>query len=248
MNNINTDSILPVPREKCVYLLITLLTFFFAWKTVVAEEKSSSPLSGDIELGINARDTDFDRDLELEQVLRLRYDPAERENIRFRTTLWAIEDLDGHEDPSSPLAGLNDSEDSAVDGRILSLYLEIDGERDDHRFRLGRQRISKSVAYNRIDGGYFEFSRKHWSFYSFLGVRASVYESRNNDLSSGGGVTWTPIQSTRVSVDLFHGDDERRRFGGGDIESTLTSVSMRHAFNARHSFFARGTWLESHLD
>lgn len=205
-------------------------------------------LSGDLELGLIAGRSERDSDVEIEQLLRLKVDPLKHERIHLRTTLWTSQDLDGRESSTSVFRGLNDTSDSWVNTRLLQLYMEVDGDKDDSRLRVGRQRITKGVAYNRIDGAYLHFDRNRWSYYGFVGARASVYESSHDDLSTGGGLSWRPLPTTRVALDFFYGDDQRRQFTPGDVEASLTSLTVRHALNAYHSLFGRATWHESDLD
>ena len=204
--------------------------------------------SGELELGLNAGRSSRDSDIELEQLLRLNVDPPKQPSVHVRSTLWTIEDLDGDESPTSPFRGLSDTSDAAINARLLRLYVELESEKDDARIRLGRQRITDGVAYNRIDGVYLSLSRSNWDYYAFLGARASIYENSHDDISTGAGVAWRLRPGTRLALDIFYGEDERRRVGSDDVESTLTSLSLRHALNAYHHLFGRATWHEDNLD
>ena len=216
-----------------------------------AQESETSWLYGDLELGLNAARAKHDSDIEIEQFLRLNIDPPKHERLHLRSTLWFTEDLDGKESPSSPFRSLNDTSDTWITSRVFSLYMEAESDQDDSKLRVGRQRITDGVAYNRIDGFYFSTRQANWNAYAFLGTRASVYENSHNDLSTGTGISWLAMPDTRIALDMFYGDDERRRFGSNnedDIQSTLTSLSVRHVLNEQHYLFGRATWHESDLD
>ncbi|MFP6583622.1 MAG: hypothetical protein VCD00_13865 [Candidatus Hydrogenedentota bacterium] len=232
---------------------VALLLLLSASRFVVAQESEPVPpetrwLSGELELGLDAIRSKSEGDLELDQVLRLRADPAKHDNLHFRSTIWTTQDLDGRESSTSAFRGLNDTSDTFVNTRVLSLYMEYEGEHDDVRLRLGRQRISGGVAYNRIDGAYFRMRHNKWEYYAFLGARASVYENSHEDISSGAGAAWRPLPRTRVALDLFYGDDDRRNYDADDVSAALTSVSVRHSLNPYHNVFGRAIWYEEDLD
>ena len=239
--------------STCIHTCIAILLHLLITLDTQAEgpETASTAhdwLSGELELGLNVGRSDRDGDIEIDQLLRLKVVPPEHDDIHLRTTLWTVEDLDGRESPTSAFRSLNDTSRSSVSTRLLSLYLEVEGDKDNSRLRLGRQRITDGVAFNRIDGAYFRASRNSWTYYAFLGARASVYENSSEDVSTGIGISWRPAPGTRAALDLFYGADERRRFGSDGIKATQTSLSLRHALNPYHNFFGRATWHEEELD
>ncbi len=204
--------------------------------------------AGELQLGLDTARSSRDSDITLDQVLRLRIDPPKHERIHIRSTLWMIEDLDGHEDPSSSLRTINNASDAAVQARLMSLYLEVDDIGGDSTLRVGRQRITDGVVYNRIDGGYFKWRDPIWEAYVFGGARASVYRDAHEDLSTGAGASLRLPTNTRVGVDYFYGNDERRGFGTGDVESSITTVSLRQALTKQHSVYGRASWFDTDLD
>lgn len=231
----------------CAILLISGLVW--------AEDTPNPPLnewvSGDLALGLYTGYAEDDRDVEMDQFLRLNVDPPKHERLHVRSTLWFSEDLEGNESPTSPFRGLNDTSDTWVTTRVLSLYMEYEDEKDDARVRVGRQRIRDGVAYNRIDGVYLSTKHGDARFYGFFGARASIYENSHEDVSTGVGGSWLVLPETRASLDIFYGDDERRRFSGmaeDDLQSTLTSLSLYHLLATQHHLFGRATWHESDLD
>lgn len=218
-----------------------------------AQEEEPSPpwreaISGELRTGLSAARSDRDSDVELDQLLRLRVDPPDHETLRFRSTVWATEDLDGRESPTSAFRGLNDADDEFVNVRLLELYGEVRSPQDDARLRFGRQRVIESTAFTRIDGAYFSRRSGPWEVFGFLGANASVYEDSRDDISTGAGFAWRPTQDTRIAADIFYGNDERRSIESEDIDSTLTSVSVRQSINMYHHLFARAVWHEEDLD
>ncbi len=204
--------------------------------------------AGELQLGLDAARSSRDGDITLDQVLRLKIDPPKHERFHIRTTLWTVEDLDGHEDPTSTLRTLNDASGSSVNARLLSLYLEVDDVGGDSTLRVGRQRITDGVVYNRIDGAYYKLRGTRWEGYIFGGARASVYEDAHEDVATGAGISVRLPTKTRVGVDFFYGADERRSIGSSDIETSITSVSLHQALTSRHSVFGRATWNETDID
>lgn len=218
-----------------------------------AQESDPEPswkewFAGELQLGLDAARSSRDGDITLDQVLRLKIDPPKHERFHIRTTLWTIEDLDGREDPTSTLRRLNDASGSSVQARLLSLYLEVDDVGGDSTLRLGRQRITDGVVYNRIDGAYYKLRGARWEGYAFGGARASVYEDAHEDLATGAGLSVRLPTKTRVGVDFFYGADERRRLGSSDLETSITSVSLYQALTSRHSIFGRATWNATDID
>lgn len=218
-----------------------------------AQESEPEPswkewFAGELQLGLDAARSSRDGDITLDQVLRLKIDPPKHERFHIRTTLWTIEDLDGREDPTSTLRRLNDASGSSVQVRLLSLYLEVDDVGGGSTLRLGRQRITDGVVYNRIDGAYYKLRRARWEGYAFGGARASVYEDAHQDLATGAGLSVRLPTKTRLGVDFFYGADERRRLGSSDLETSITSVSLYQALTSRHSIFGRATWNATDID
>lgn len=204
--------------------------------------------SGELQLGLDLGRSARDGDIELDQVLRLKVDPPEHEKFHLRATLWTLEDLDGHESRSSIFRTLNDARDTSVQTRVMSLYLQIDDLGGDSALRLGRQRITEGIVYNRLDGLFYKWRNPIWSWYGFTGARASVYTNARKDLRSGGGISVRLPTKTRVAADLFYGDDDRKRFNTGATFTTISSVSVTQLFTNTHSAYGRATWNGNHFD
>lgn len=213
-----------------------------------AEPADAKWFSGELELGLDAALTSRDGDIEMDQVLRLKMDPPKRDRLHFQMTLWTIEDLDGHEDSTSVLRSISDASDAAVQARLLSLYMEIDEIAGDSSLRIGRQRITDGSVYNRIDGARFKWHKGIWDAYVFGGVRASIYEDASGDFSTGAGAAVRLPTKTRLSFDYFYGEDIRRSFEGDDVQSSLTSFSIRQALTPRHSIYGQASWFDTRLD
>lgn len=239
-------------RRQVVVALVALCAYLGS-NSVAGQESEIEPswrdgVSGELRIGLDAARSSRDNDFSLDQVLRLNIDPPQHERIHIRSTLWTIQDLDGSEDPTSTLRSLSDASSSDVQARLLSLYLEVDDLGGDSTLRIGRQRITDGVVYNRIDGAYFKWRDSIWEAYAFGGARASVYEDAHEDFSTGAGASLRLPTNTRVGVDYFYGNDERRDFGTGDIESSITTVSVRQSLTKQHSAYGRASWFDTELD
>ena len=214
--------------------------------------KDHDMISGELELGLYTAGSDRDSEFELDQVLRLRVDPPNHERLHLRTTIWTIEDLGGEESPTSIFRSLNDTSGAFINTRVLNLYLDVEGKNQDRKslLRLGRQRITESVAYIRIDGGYYRARKNAWTYYAFLGARASLYESSHDSLTTGAGLSWRPKPGTLASLDHVYGEDVRRNVSSGDddIQASLTSFSIRHALNQNHNLYGKATFYDNDLD
>ena len=224
----------------------------------VAQEKSGW-ISGRFDMGIDARHTDYDSDVELEQYLLLDINPPKLEKLSIRGALWTIEDVDGREHPTSTLRGLNDASSGSVRARLLYFYVQAEDFWGDSTLRIGRQRILESPIFNRVDGIYFKKRTANWDGYAFAGARASVYDDVHNDHVLGGGLTYRGLPKTRVALDLFYGeerrDDEVRPglaallLGTGfprrvkrQIDDRQISLSVSHQVTPKNHLFGRYTW------
>jgi hypothetical protein len=222
-------------------------------------------IDGRLDVGIDARRTDRDSDVELEQYLSVDIKPPKYEKLSVRGALWMIEDVDGRESGTSTLRNLNDASSGSVRARLLYLYLEADDILGDSTLRIGRQRILESTIYNRIDGIYFKKRMETWDWYAFGGARASIYNDVHNDHVLGGGIGWRPLATTRIALDFFYGeehrDDEVRltplawllrapypRRVQSHIDSRQVALSVSHQIALKHHLFGRYTWHEGDSD
>jgi hypothetical protein len=215
-------------------------------------------VSGRFEAGFDAYVDDGDSDLNLDQTLRLEIDPPEHPDWRVRSSLWLHEDLDSDEHAYSALRDLNDPSSSDARARLLYLYAEHDGVWEDTTWRLGRQRILESPTFNRVDGLYVTQNRGDWSWYSFAGARASIYEDTHEDLVIGGGASYRPFSTTRLALDYYYGEENREShdavrqgsfsqlFGfpypyeiKEDLSDSAVSLSVWHAFLPNLNGFGR---------
>lgn len=232
-----------------------------AWAEDAAEETAEPAgkwYSGSFRAGLDFRSSSDDTDFDLDQVLRMTVAKPGQDKLSLHGALWLTEDLDGDESENSVLRGIDDSYDSDVRARLLSLYLESKGLWGDSTLRLGRQRILESPAYNRVDGLYFKKRLNRWEWYVFGGARASVYHDTHDDLTVGGGVAVNATAKTRLSLDAYYGEDERdgsrrgSRYLGlprwgypvvldDEVDSTLVAFTVMHQLAPRHSAYARYT-------
>lgn len=217
-------------------------------------------VSGALRVGVDYANADGESDLDSYQSLRLRLDPPKHENIHVRAMAYFHEDLDSGESRYSVLRDINDTYSSDVRARVHSLYVEFEDLWGDSSLRLGRQRITEGIAFNRIDGAYFRKNYGRWNWYLFGGLRASVYEHRFDDTTAGGGFAVQIVPTTRVAVDAYYGEESRRRGeqvrrGGlarwlglnfprrvkADVDDRQIGFSLWHDFTPNHRAFARYT-------
>ena len=151
---------------------------------------------------------DSDSDIDLDQFLRMKLTFPNHPRIRINTGLWLSADFDSDEDQNSALRDIDDAYGSDLQARPLQLNIEIDDVIGDSLLRIGRQRVSDGVAYNRIDGVYFKQFHQAFDWYVFAGARASLYEDTHNDFVGGGGVSWQASQRTRFALDAYYGEDD----------------------------------------
>lgn len=234
--------------------------------TEEAEAKTSTDwIDGRLDLGLDARRTDRDSDVELEQYLSVDIQPPKYEKLSIRGAVWTIEDVDGRESSTSILRGLNDASSGSARARLLYLYLEAEEVWGDSTLRLGRQRILESPIYNRIDGLYFKKRLSTWDWYAFGGARASVYNDVHNDHVLGGGLAWRGLPKTRIALDLFYGEENRddqvyrsplsllfnapypRRIKSY-VDSRQIVLSVSHQVTPKHHLFGRYTWHDGESD
>ncbi len=185
---------------------------------------------------------DGESDMDLEQTLSLNVQPGKSDKLRLRGLLWMQEDLDSDEAQYSALRGINDSYDSDVRARLLHLYAEVKDVWGQSTLRIGRQQILEGIAYNRIDGLYFNKRCNYWEWYAFAGVRASLYEDSSDDASLGAGVTLRPRPGTQASVDFFYGEEEYEAWEGASNQLlsglVLTPVSRKVDYETDNSAVA----------
>lgn len=144
-----------------------------------------------------------------DQYLRVQIKPEEAPHLTIRGAVWAWQDLDGKEPETSPLRGLGDTYDSAVQVRPLYLYVEGEDLWGDSTLRVGRQRIEQSIAYSLVDGAYFNKRNEKWDWYAFIGTRGTLYDDSFRDPSAGAGVSVRPTTYTKLAVDTYYSAEAR---------------------------------------
>lgn len=177
------------------------------------EEAGRDWISGSFDANVDALWSDDDTDINLNQTLRLKFDPPQTPRLHLRGLLWMHEDLDSDEPGTSTLRDINDASGSDVRARVLNLYADVDDLWGDSVLRIGRQRIEKGAVFNRIDGLSFTQRAGRWEWYIFGGARATIYDDAHNDLVLGGGVSYRPTAMTRIALDAYYGEENR---GNGD--------------------------------
>jgi len=172
--------------------------------------KDTEVVRGSFRAGIDAAKSSKSTDINLDQFLRFRITPPEYPKLHINGSLWLTEDLDGDENPRSVLRDINDQYDDSLRLRILTLNVEAEDVWGDSTLRIGRQRITESPLLNRIDGIYFQQTTGTFDWYVFAGARASLYRDTHKDQQGGAGLTWQLSTSTRLGLDFFIADEERR--------------------------------------
>ena len=232
-----------------------------------AESTGGQWVSGSFEAGFDADFADGAHDIDLHQWLRLNITPPDHPNLRIKGSLWTTEDVDGDESRSSALYDIDNTYDSDLRARLLSLYLEADDVLGGATLRLGRQRILDGPLYNRVDGLYLKWNQPNWDLYLYGGARASLYEDSHKDLVIGGGVGYRPFDTTRVAIDFFYGDDDRdsddvvrprlinRLLGFAyprevdrEIDNTLIALSVNQRIGLNTYVYAQLTLLDDAAD
>ncbi|MBI2425827.1 MAG: hypothetical protein HYV27_23585 [Candidatus Hydrogenedentes bacterium] len=233
-----------------------------------AQDAPAAPwLSGSLRLGLDFAAENGETDTVLDQILRLDIQPPQHLNFRIRTSLWLTEDVDGHEPGDSDLGGLANSYGAAVQARLLQLYAEWDDLAGEGVLRVGRQRIVDSPAYGRIDGLYFKQHFNAWEWYAFAGARASIYDDSHEDLAAGAGASVWLFPKTKVALDYYYGEDDRRssesvepsfyarflrldspRTVREEIDSRRLDFSLYQYLGDDHRFFGRYTWYDGRSD
>lgn len=229
-----------------------------------AKAPQTPRLKGSFSTQLDGVSADGASDLDLEQTLSFDVRPGNSDRLRLRGLLWMQEDLDGDESEYSSLRSINDSYDSDVRARLLSLYAEAKDIWGKSVLRVGRQQILDGVAYNRIDGIYFNRQQDSWEWYAFAGARASVYEDTHEDLAMGAGVTFRPGISTRAGFDIFYGEDRQKewvpffkpawqaihlydmRRETNQIENTMLSFNLSQDLWQNATAYGRVTWVDGH--
>jgi hypothetical protein len=218
---------------------------------------------GRFETGIEAVWDDSESDLELHQNLRVDVDPPQVPRLHIRGSLWTTEDLDGDEQDNSSLYGIDDAYDGDIRARLLDLYAEIEDVFDGATLRIGRQRILDGPLFNRIDGLHLNWNGGKWDVYAYGGVRASLYDSDENDLALGGGAAYQLTATTRLGFDAFYGRERRKDDGDDgvpwrarifqgdyprtidtDLDNHLVAVNLFQRFGENHWLSARAQFHE----
>ena len=204
--------------------------------------------SGELRAGFDGEWANSYKDVDLDQSLRLNIDPPQWERLHLRSWFWIQEDLDSSHRRGNVLNGISDSYSSDTTAHIRSLYLEVDDIWGDSTLRLGRQRITDGLAFNRIDGVYFKKRMARWDWYAFGGWRASLYDEAHDDTAFGGGASVRLTDSTRVALDFYQADEERcnrelHRRGQGIFWDLLNPrYCRRSGLSASDSVVSASVW------
>lgn len=175
------------------------------------ERKDRAWINGRFETGVDAAWDGSGNDIELYQLLRMDIAPPKTPKLKLRGSFWLTQDLDGDEHRYSTLYSIDDSYGGDVRVRTLDLYLQADDILGGAQLRLGRQRILDGPLYNRIDGLRLRWDKPRWDAYLYAGTRASLYDQDSfEDLVTGVGAGFRPTVNTRLGLDLYHAEDDRK--------------------------------------
>lgn len=174
---------------------------------VVKEDRAW--IDGRFSIDADAAWSDDASDIDLDQMLRLKISPPKHPKLRIYSSIWLHEDLDGDESHDSSLYDIDNAYDRDLRLKLSYLYLQAKDLWGKSELRVGRQRITESYLYPRIDGVFFEKNHAKWDWYLYLGARASLYENTQDEISSGLGVAWRPTAHTKLALDYAYMDEHR---------------------------------------
>lgn len=169
-------------------------------------------ISGEFDAGFDGIWSRHDRDIDLDQTLKLNLEIPGYDKLHVRSMFLLDEDFDSDNARNNPLRDLDDNHRSDVSGDVLYLHLDIDDVWGDSLLRIGRQRIPDGPSYARIDGVYFKKNMGAWDWYVFGGWQASLYDQPFGDPAVGGGVAWQVSSNTRVALDAYWLDEDREHY------------------------------------
>lgn len=224
-------------------------------------------IRGSLDAGIDAEWSDRDSDIDLYQSLRLRLTHPEHTKLSLITSLMLHEEL-GSNSRTSALNDINDAYSGDVQLRLYDLYGQYERLWGNTTVRLGRQRVSDSPWYNRIDGLHIRQYQERFDWYAYLGARASVYRDAHDDFVGGGGASYRLTDKTRAGLDLLYADEDRdgaptRRFYNpiaallrpgyprrisSQVSDTQIALSLWHDFTPNVRFFGRFTLNDGDAD
>lgn len=214
--------------RQSITLLSAVVSVLLISQIAMAEDGSENRdwVRGSFNASTDLVSADGQVDLNLDQTLRLHVDIPGHEKIHVRTIMWMHEDLDGDERSSSALRGIDDAFGTDVQPRLLQLYVGFDDLWGDSTLRIGRQRIMEGAAFNRIDGAYFNRRKGKWYWYAFGGVRASIYRDASDDRIYGGGAAVQATRHTRIALDVFYAEEDRRNSVRRDLLTELFGIGF----------------------
>jgi len=166
-------------------------------------------------------------DHDLTATLSLDAGDADRDRWTYHFLGSGFADLDGHSAPSEALFGLEDTYQSAVQGRVYDAYADVHGAGLVERVRLGRQLDHDTPALAWFDGVSLVADaggdhRLGGGLYG--GVPVHAYESSpEGDLLGGLWAEARPWKEGRVRLDWMHIEDD---YLARDHEEDLAGVSL----------------------
>jgi hypothetical protein len=220
---------------------------YYAWAADSPEDGWQEHLPFDISGRYSAdyigrwNSEDSEDDHQLFQYLRVKLDNIYTEKISLRFSGRLSTELDGRDDDDDFFADIYDAFNHDANGRIYSLYLEIEEPVFSHsRLRVGRQYSyePKSLLFT---GAKYEQTIREFRFYMQGGWRASHYTSPEDDDTVGGfGVDYRVLPRTHVGYDYL-------RVVDGPLDDDYHSVDVFQRFGSLKAY-ARFSVLNTEAD
>lgn len=212
-------------------------------------------VKGSLSTRMDVETADGESDWRTDEYLRFEIQPEYAPKLTIRGAVWSWQDLDGHEPADSPLRGLGDAYQAAVQVRPLHLYVEGEDLWGKSTLRVGRQRIEQSLSYSLIDGAYFNKRNAKWEWYAFLGTRGTLYDDNFHDPAAGAGLSVRPTAYTRIALDTFYTAEDRAATRRplytdllgfryplavpDDVDTRQLALTINQRLGAQHQVYAR---------
>jgi hypothetical protein len=176
-----------------------------------AEEDSGLDIHGSLSTWLRSRNTSGAHDNDLRQVVSIDVGDPTKDAVSGHLMAQGSLDLDG--DSDDVFAGLSDTYDSALTGRLYDAFVDFNQVDGFERIRLGRQLDYETPELAWFDGALVE-SEELGSLRSQLGVYGGLpvhpYESSpDGDALIGAFASARPWEGNRLRLDWMHFQDQR---------------------------------------
>jgi hypothetical protein len=193
------------------------------------EHESSLAVHGSLSTWWRSRNTPGAHDNDLRSVLALDIGDPTKDAYSAHVLGQGTLDLDGDSDDA--VAGLSDTYDSALTGRLYDAYVDLNAIDGLERVRLGRQLDYETPELAWFDGAFAaseEFSELRAQVGVYGGIPVHPYESSPaGDALLGAFASAKPWQGNRLRLDWMHFQDER---GEAEYEDDLLGARAWQRF------------------